>query len=384
MAVQASSAHMRPAQLIWAPCNTTESRSHLPDMHTHDIVVPVDTLRELIGRILMAVGCRAEDAQTTATVLLEADLRGYATHGLLRLPMMVQRMQSGMIAAQAQPRIVTEREGAALVDAGRALGPVGVVFGADLAVRKAKRAGSYTVGVVNSDHIGMAGYYVERIAQAGCVGILAGVTQPLVHPLGGTERLLGTNPLAIAIPGGQDTPPVLLDFATSAIAFGTVLQAKASGQALPEGVAVGPDGQPTTDATRATQGALAPFGGHKGYGLGLVLGLLAGPLLGAKVGKALGESVKAGQYDKGELVIAIDPEVFGDPAIFRQAVAAHIAEIKAVPPVASGEAIRIPGERSVAERARRLRAGVPIAAAVWEQIARIAQEWQLPLPQRSI
>ena len=179
-------------------------------MHTHDIVVPVDTLRELIGRILMAVGCRAEDAQTTATVLLEADLRGYATHGLLRLPMMVQRMQSGMIAAQAQPRIVTEREGAALVDAGRALRPVGVVFGADLAVRKAKRAGSYTVGVVNSDHIGMAGYYVERIAQAGCVGILAGVTQPLVHPLGGTERLLGTNPLAIAIPGGQDTPPVLL------------------------------------------------------------------------------------------------------------------------------------------------------------------------------
>src|SRR5215510_12104866 len=100
------------------------------------------------------------------------------------------------------------------------------------------------------------------------------------------------------------------------------LSSKASGEPLPKGVAVGPDGLPTTDAVAASQGALAPFGGHKGYGLGLVLGLLAGPLLGAKVGKALGQSVKDGHYDKGDLLIAIDPAAFGDAATFRAAVEA--------------------------------------------------------------
>ena len=343
-------------------------------------IVIYDALRDLIVQLLQAAGCLDEAAKTAAGVLLEADLRGYGTHGLLRLPTMIRRMQSGMINPQASPHIVEESEATALIDADRALGPVGVTSAARLAIRKAKQAGSAAVGVINCDHICMAGYYVEQIARAGCVGILAGVTQPLVHPVGGIERILGTNPFAVAIPTGRDIP-VLVDFATSAIAFGTVLKSNANRAPLPEGVAVGPDGRPTTDAKQAAQGALAPFGEHKGYGLGLILGLLAGPLLGAKVGKTLGQAVKEGHYDKGELVIAIDPAAFGDPALFRTTVEAHIAEIKAVKKAPGVEEIRVPGERSFAERERRMRAGVPIEDAVWEQIGELAQEFEISLPQ---
>jgi len=342
-------------------------------------IVTSDALRDFIVQLLRAAGCLDEAAKTTADVLLEADLRGYGTHGLLRLPTMIRRIQRGMINPQAQPHVIKESEASALIDADRALGPVGVTSAARLAIRKAKQAGSAVVGVINCDHICMAGYYVEQIAKAGCVGILAGVTQPLVHPLGGVERLLGTNPFAVAIPTARDVP-VLLDFATSAIAFGTVLQSKAHREPLPRGVAVGPDGRPTTDAEQAAEGALAPFGEHKGYGLGLILGLLAGPLLGAKVGKTLGQAVKEGHYDKGELLIAIDPATFGDPALFRTTVEAHIAEIKAVKKAPGVEEIRVPGERSFAERERRIRAGVPVEDGLWEQVGELAQEFEISLP----
>ncbi len=342
-------------------------------------VLNADALRDLMERILAAAGCSHEQSMTTADVLIEADLRGYSTHGLLRLPNMIRRIQSGMINARAAPRVVDEREATALVEGDRAMGPVGATYGASLAARKAERAGSCTVGVVNSDHICMTGYYAERIARAGCVGIVAGVTQPLVHPYGGVERLLGTNPFSVAVPTSGDAP-VLLDFATSAIPFGMILKASVTGESIPAGVAVGPDGEPTTDAKTAAAGAVAPFGDHKGYGLSLVIGLLAGPLLGAKVGKPLSESVREGHYDKGDLFIAIDPAAFGDPGVFREMVDAHVAEVKATRRAPGVEEIRVPGERSYREKERRLRAGIPIGGGVWEQVAQIAEELGVAMP----
>ena len=342
-------------------------------------IIHADHLRQFMTDLFTAAGCAREDAGIAADVLAEADLRGYGTHGLLRLPTMIRRLQSGMINRAARPRILQERPGSAQVDADRALGPVGALFGARLALRKAAEAGTAAVGVVNGDHIGLAGYYVEQIARAGYVGLLTSVTQPLVHPLGGSARLLGTNPFAVALPAaGPD--PLLLDFATSEIAYGTVLAAQARGALLPGGVAVDAEGRPTTAPARAAQGALAPFGGHKGFGLCLVLGLLAGPLLGAKVGGPLGDAVRAGHYDKGELIIAFDPAAFGSADTFPQAVRAHLDEVKASRKLPGVESIRLPGERAWAERAERLDKGVPIAAEVWQEVAGVAEKLQVPLP----
>ncbi len=346
---------------------------------TEERIINADALRDLMERILVAVGCSHEQSMTTADVLIEADLRGYSTHGLIRLPNLVRRIQSGMIRARARPHVVLEREGSALVEGDRSMGPVGATYGASLAARKAEKAGSCTVGVVNSDHICMTGYYAERIARTGCVGIVAGVTQPLVHPFGGVERLLGTNPFSIAVPRSGDEP-VLLDFATSAIPFGMILKASVTGDPIPEGVAVGPDGEPTTDARTAAAGAVAPFGEHKGYGLCLLIGLLAGPLLGAKVGKPLGESVQQGHYDKGDLFIAIDPAAFGDPGLFREMVEAHAVEVKGTRKAPGVEEIRLPGERSFREKERRLREGIPVGEGVWKQVSELAEELKVATP----
>jgi LDH2 family malate/lactate/ureidoglycolate dehydrogenase len=343
-------------------------------------VVAATSLRKFVESIFIASGCEAESASHATEVLWEAELRGYATHGLIRLPNMVHRIQSEMIKARPRIRITKERAGTTLLDADRALGPVGAIFGADLAIRKAKQSGCCAVGVLNGNHICMAGYYAERIARAGCVGIVTTVTAPLAHVLGGMERLLGTNPLAISLPAGGDHP-ILLDFATTAISFGTVLKAKARGEPIPEGVALGPEGRPTTDPSEAVQGALTPLADHKGFGLSLVLGILAGPLLGAKVGKELGRSIaEKNHYNKGDLLIAIDPSSFGDPAAFGEAVTAHLLEVKSSPLAPGYSEIRIPGERSFRERERRLREGVPIEEVVWRDATSLAGELGVASP----
>jgi len=324
-------------------------------------------LRKLMIEILLAVGCDASSAETTADVLIEADLRGYETHGLIRLPAIVDRIQSEMINPTARPYITKENGSCSLVEGDRSIGAVGAKYAAILAAKKALENGCSTVGVINSDHICLTGYYAELIAKMGCVGIVLGITTPLVHPIGGIERLLGTNPLAISIPSTTEDP-YLLDFATSSISNGSVIKAAVEGEEIPEGTALGPDGIPTTDPNQASKGALTPFGGHKGYGLCLTIGLLAGPLLGAKVGKPLAQSVADGHYDKGDLFIAIDPSSFGDADAFRNLVFEHLSEVKSTVKSEGNDEIRIPGERAYKERKKRLREGLIIENGIWLKI----------------
>tara|TARA_Y100000588_G_scaffold35541_1_gene34269 strand:- start:4595 stop:5647 length:1053 start_codon:yes stop_codon:yes gene_type:complete len=337
------------------------------------VEVSEERLRKLMEEILLAVGCDSSSAKTTADVLIEADLRGYGTHGLIRLPAIVNRIQSGMIDPKAIPYIKKENGSCSLVEGERSIGAVGAKYGATLAAKNALSQGCSTVGVVNSDHICLTGYYAELIARMGCVGIVLGITTPLVHPIGGIERLLGTNPLAIAIPSSTEDP-YLLDFATSSISNGLVMKAAVEGESIPEGVALGPDGIPTMDPNQASKGALTPFGGHKGYGLCLTIGLLAGPLLGAKVGKPLAQSVADGHYDKGDLFIAIDPSSFGDTDVFRDSVFEHLYEVKSIAKSEGTDEIRIPGERAYKERKRRLQEGLTIEVGIWNKINVLCKE----------
>ncbi|MBT4093831.1 MAG: Ldh family oxidoreductase [Nitrospinaceae bacterium] len=343
-------------------------------------IVSASVLRAYEEAMFVAAGCSPADARQAAEVMWEADLRGISSHGLIRMPDMIKRINEGMIDPKARPRIVQEREGSALVDAGGALGPIGGTFAIDLAMRKAVIAGTCSVGLLNANHLIFVGYYGERIARAGMACILTTVTPPLAHPYGGTERIIGTNPLVIALPSDEEEP-LLLDFATTEIAFGNVMKARAKGESLPEGVALGPDGAPTTDPAEAAQGALTPFGGYKGYGLNLMLGLLAGPMVGGLVGKAVAGVFHQGRKaNKGDLFIVIDPAAFGDPSVFRRAVSAHIKEIKDSPLASGADEIRMPGERSFRERAIRLREGVAIEENVWRASASLAEELGVAVP----
>jgi LDH2 family malate/lactate/ureidoglycolate dehydrogenase len=334
-----------------------------------------------LTRLLRRVGCSEEAASDTADALLEADLRGYAFEGALQFPSLLRAIQANQVNAQATPRVVHEREASLLIDGDGGVPPFVGKFAARLVIQRARSAGCCVAGLVNCEALYMLGYFAGHIAEAGLVGLVASAGRPRVHPYGGIDPILGTNPLAIAIPT-EAGPPVLLDIATSAMAFGAALETAFDRELLPEGVAIGPDGEPTRDVKRAADGALSPFGGHKGFALGLCIGLLAGPLVGGAVGRALADVPGSGRRSaRGHLMVAIDAAAFGDPAAFRRAVSLHLREVKGSRRAPGVDAIRIPGERSFAERARRLREGVPIPARVLEATRAIAHELDVAAPE---
>jgi L-2-hydroxycarboxylate dehydrogenase (NAD+) len=328
-------------------------------------IVDPDALRGVMRDLLTRAGCPEGAAADIADGLLEADLRGYAFEGCMHLPPLLRELHAGRVNAAAQPRILHERPGSALVDGDRGASPVGGLFAAAVAVRKAQASGCCAVGLVNTDPLYMLGYVVDRIAQAGLVGIALSAGRPRVHPPGGIDPILGTNPVAIALPTETDTP-LVVDFATSSLAFGAVGQAQRRGVRLPPG-------------------ALSAFGGHKGFALALCVGLLAGPLVGAAVGEALGRPTQPGRRtNRGALLLAVDPASFGEPAEFRRAVSAHLREIKGSRRSPGVTEIRIPGDRSRAARRQRLRDGVPIDPSVLHELETLARAWGVPFPELAV
>ncbi|MSO92225.1 MAG: Ldh family oxidoreductase [Rhodospirillales bacterium] len=347
--------------------------------------VDAEVVRRLIERLFVAAGCRAEHAAVMADVFLEADLRGHAIQGLDHIQSPLRDVQSGRIDGNARPRIARDRSCAMLVDGGGGLGPVAATFAADTAIRKARAGGSGIAGILNASDVFMVGYYVDRIARQGLIGLAFTNSPALVHAHGGNARVLGTNPLAIGIPIAN-ADPIVLDMATSAIAAGLIRLAEYYDEAIPEGLAFDPDGNPTRDARVARRGAIHPLAGHKGSGLCLMIGLLSGPLVGAALGRALqgwilGFGGGTGPVEKrGHLIAAVDPAAFGDPAAFRAASARYVGAVKGSRKAPGVEDILVPGERGFRNRAKALREGVAIAEAVWQNTARIASDLGVPMP----
>jgi len=215
------------------------------------------------------------------------------------------------------------------------------------------------------------------------VGIVFSDGPPLVHAHGGVDRVLGTNPISIAVPTGE-TNPVLLDFSTSAWGRSRVRQSVYYDEAVPEGIGIDTEGRSARRAAEMLDdGAISPLAGHKGFGLSLCVALLSGPLVGARVGRALIGSLnddRSVPVGKGHLVIAIDPACFGDPAAFRRSASAYIQEVKHSRKAPGTSEIRIPGERAFAERERALREGVFIHEATWNNTALLAAELGVSMP----
>jgi LDH2 family malate/lactate/ureidoglycolate dehydrogenase len=215
------------------------------------------------------------------------------------------------------------------------------------------------------------------------IGIVLSNAPPRVHPPGGIDPVLGTNPLALAIPRGR-RDPVVADFATAASASGHVRIAGYTAARLPAGIAIGPDGRATRDPAIAIAGALSPLGGHKGFALGLCVGILSGPLVSAAVGVPLAgwlrPTGRAGP--KGHLIIAIDPAAFGAVSLFHRAVARHLREIKSVRRAPGVATIRLPGERGFAARLEQRRTGVRILPEVWARTRSLAASLGVTLPRR--
>lgn len=346
----------------------------------HVVSLPCDELRTFMLDLMVAAGASKTNAQAAAEVHLDADLKGMGVQGFDYLPYTLKSLRRGLIDGHAEPQIVRQTAASALVDGNRGMGQPAAILAADLAASLSAQAGTATVAIRNSTDIFMIGYYAERIARAGKIGFVLTSGPPLVHPHGGTERMLSTNPLAIGVPRAS-SDPVVLDMATSTVASSRVRQAAYDGTPVPEGSGIGPDGLPTTDAALIRQGALSPLGGHKGFGLGLCVGLLCGPLTGSGVGPELAGWQASGETrTQGHLVIAIDPAAFGDPAEFTARSEWYIQTIKQSRKAPGVAEIRIPGERSAEIRARQTSSGVQVLLRSFQNIEPFAKELGVPLP----
>ena len=284
------------------------------------------------------------DAHRTAEMLVTVDAMGKHSHGLLRLPRFIRGIANNNVNPDVTIDIISEKDSVVALDGGARLGPVVANTATEEAITRAEAHGVGVVGVRNSNHLGMLGYYTNQIRSTGFVGIAMTNTEPAMPPYGGAEPVLGTNPLAIGLP---TDPPFNLDMSTSAIARGTVLHLHETDQELPEGVALNAAGEPTTDPEAALNGTILPFDAVKGSGLAIAIEVLAGGLVGA----AMGEEV-TGTYHtenpctKDDLFIALDPGVVSRQD-FVEAASLFLQRLKNTETAAEFETIRLPGERSI-------------------------------------
>jgi LDH2 family malate/lactate/ureidoglycolate dehydrogenase len=345
-------------------------------------MISADVLGDYMVRVLRAVGCGADNAKIAAQVFLEADMRGVSFQGLDHMHTLISGIRNGHVDPEGRPRIAKEGDAFALIDGHRGPGQPAAMLAADVAIAKARRCGTSCVGITNSSDIFMIGVYAEKIARAGMVGFVFTGAPPRVHPHGGRERILGTNPFAIAFPT-EEKNPLLIDLATSAVSNSFVRQAAYYGEELPDGVAFDADGKPTKSAKAVRSGgSIAPLAEHKGFALALAVGLLAGPLVGAQVGKAMNgwRNNKEAQGTYGHFLIAINPSCFGDAHAFSAAVSAYLREITSSQKAADVSEIRTLGARSFRTRERSLREGVRIYDAVWENFAVLARDLNVSVP----
>lgn len=272
---------------------------------------PLETITAAATAALEVVRVPHEDAALVADALITADRRGIYSHGLIRLPLYAAALEAG--GMNPVPRLAWRRRSGAtaVLDADGALGQVAMRAAVDTAIELARAHGIAAVTVENSTHYGAGNYWSDRLTVEGLVGIVTSTTGPTVAPYGGSSAILGTNPLTIAFPSSGDHA-LTADMATSAGAYGKVLAAKNAGEQLPEGWAVGPDGEPTTDPAAAISGALVAFGGHKGSAVSVLLEGLAAGFTRAHYAFETVDiwSNPSSRMNTGHLVIALDPDHF--------------------------------------------------------------------------
>lgn len=333
--------------------------------------VGVDAGRRLIAEVLVALGATDATAAAQAEVLVEGDLRGHPSHGLQRLPMLVERIRADLVDPASSGEHSWRSRSVLAVDGGRGLGPPVALTALEAIVARAGEEGIALAAISNANHLGMLAPYVERAAQAGVAALATTTSEPLVHPWGGRDAGVGTNPLALAIPTDRD--PVVLDMATGAISRGKVIDHANRDEPLPPGTVVDAAGEPTTDPHAAMDGAIAPFGGPKGYALAVGLEFLVGALTVSALGHDVTGTLDANTVcNKGDLLICFSPQVV--TGTDRTAVLGGLVdELRATRPLDPRQPVTVPGDRSREARSARLAAGrVPVSARVWSQVTSIA------------
>ena len=341
-------------------------------------MVTAQELTALTRKIFAAAGVPPEVAHRVAESLVESNLAGHDSHGVIRVPQYLEMLGDGRINPRAEPCTVRETASTAVVDGGWQFGQVAERHAMDLALAKTSQGGVAVVQLYQSGHIGRLGEYAAQALAQGMIGIVSTNNHgggQVLSPFGGVARRMSPSPLAIAVPGGPDFP-LVLDMTTSVTAEGKVRVKRARGEKLPEGWIIDAAGRPSTnpaDLYGPPPGSLTPLGGaagYKGFGLAFMIDILSGALGGAGCSRPDPPPLRG----NGVFLEAIDPRAFGVGETFSQQVAAFVGYVTS-PPVAPGfDRIRIPGEVEHEARQQRLREGIPIEDDTWRSLQSAAAE----------
>ncbi|NBB73835.1 MAG: Ldh family oxidoreductase [Bacteroidetes bacterium] len=353
---------------------------------------PIEVLRQFCESVFRHFDVPAEDAQQAAAVLSAADRRGIDSHGVARLKTYFDMLRHGRINPQPTIEVVRETPSTATVDGDNGLGLVVGPRANALAMEKAEAVGSGWVSVRNTNHYGIAGYYVLQALERDLIGMAMTNSTKLVAPHRGAERMLGTNPIAMAFPGKTE-PPVVIDLATSCVAYGKVEIKRREQAQMPYGWAIDRDGHPTQDPDAMIDGgAQLPLGsdedrsGHKGYCLAAMVDILTCVLSGANWGPfappfALRQEIPEESVGKGigHFFGAWQIEGFRDPEEFKAQIDKWVQTFRATKPVPGAEEVLIPGDPERHAEARRQNEGVPVLGPVVEDLERIVEYTGIPL-----
>ena len=333
-------------------------------------VVGADELRRFAASVIEAAGTPLDLAQVVGDSLVDANLAGHDSHGVLRLTGYVRAVRTGDVLPDARACVSHRDRATARVDGGWGWGQTGMHLAAETAIGLAREHGLGGVVVNRSYHIGRAAPYVEAVAQAGMVGIAMSNAGPAVAPFGGRQRTLGTNPFAWSMPRGEGKEPLTFDIATAGIAEGKLLVAQSKGVHVAPGLLVDRDGLPTEDPDDFyAGGAILPFGGHKGNGISMLAQMLGRGLAGMDTSGFDGP-----RGANGPLILAIDVAPFVDLDVFRSEIEAQSERIAGSAPSAGVDAVLLPGDVELASRAERGANGIPIPETTWGQLLELAED----------
>ena len=322
--------------------------------------VPPGELLRVVGDVFASCGMREGDAHLLADSLVEADLGGTHSHGVLRVPEYVKKLTRDGVNPRGQPRVARDAGACLVVDGDNSMGQIGAHFAMERAIERARSTGVAVAAIRGSNHCGAMAYYARQALAEEMIGIATTNALPTMAPWGGSERIVGINPVAFAIPAGEEQP-IVYDAAFSGSSHGKIRIYKQKGLTLPEGWALDREGRPTTDPAAAIEGLLMPIGGFKGVGLAMIMGILSSLLSGAAYGTELGDmehGPRPGQ--DGHFCLALRIGAFEDVSRFKARVDGVIRQVHACQRAPGVERLNVAGEIEAQRRAAYLREGIPL------------------------
>ncbi|MCW4050315.1 MAG: Ldh family oxidoreductase [Candidatus Bathyarchaeota archaeon] len=347
-------------------------------------VLKADQLRTLGASIFTGLGAPEDDAKLVTDLLVDANLTGFDSHGMIRLPIYARGVKMGAVKPGAEVRIVSETPSTAVIDGGWNFGQVVAKYAMNVCIEKARNCVVGLVTARNSQHAGRMNTYAEMAMAQDMIGIASVNSASYVAPFGGKSKQLGTNPLCFAIPSGEESP-MILDMATSVWARGKVMVHMARGEKLPEGIFMDPEGNPTTDPDWYTKGGVlrnlgGEIAGYKGFGLSLLVEMLTGALTEGGVSNSEEYRSRPFYGGNGIFMMAIDVGQITDLDAFKKRVDGLLRTVKDSPTAPGYDEILIPGEPERRMKEKRIREGIFIEDKTWDPIVALAKELGIKIP----